>query len=57
MAEPSAPRYGDGALSDVPASVLAGMGVPGEVNVLGVPEVPRACVLIVDGLGWEQLKA
>jgi hypothetical protein len=33
------------------------MGVPGEVNVLGVPEVPRACVLIVDGLGWEQLKA
>jgi hypothetical protein len=54
---PPVPRYGAGALSDLPISVLAGLGVPDTVNVLGVPEVPRACILIVDGLGWEQLKA
>ncbi len=54
---PPVPRYGAGALSDLPTSVLAGLGVPGAVNVLGLPELPRACVLLVDGLGWEQLKA
>lgn len=54
---PSVPRYGVGALSDLPSSVLASLRVPGAVNVLGLPEVPRVCVLVVDGLGWEQLKA
>ncbi|WP_131743237.1 alkaline phosphatase family protein [Actinomadura roseirufa] len=54
---PPVPRYGTGALADLAPSVLAALGVPGEVNVLGLPELPRACVLLVDGLGWEQLRA
>ncbi len=36
--------------------MLAALGVPGAVNVLRLPELPRACVLLVDGLGWEQLR-
>ena len=55
--EAPVPRYGAGALADLPGSVLASLGVPGAVNVLGLPGLPRACVLLVDGLGWEQLKA
>ncbi|GAB3496281.1 alkaline phosphatase family protein [Nocardiopsis coralliicola] len=51
------PRYGAGALTDVAPSVLASLGVPGEPNVLGLPPARRACVLLVDGLGWEQLLA
>ncbi|TDD90487.1 alkaline phosphatase family protein [Actinomadura darangshiensis] len=54
---PAAPRYGAGALADLPGSALASLGVPGAVDVLGLPAVPRVCVLLVDGLGWEQLKA
>ncbi|MBO2459277.1 alkaline phosphatase family protein [Actinomadura violacea] len=54
---PPVPRYGSGALADVPVSVLAALGVPDAVNVLGLPALPRACVLLVDGLGWEQLRA
>ncbi|WP_242886811.1 alkaline phosphatase family protein [Actinomadura litoris] len=54
---PAPPRYGAGALADLPPSVLAALGVPGAVNVLGLPPVPRVCVLIVDGLGWELLRA
>lgn len=54
---PPVPRYGSGALADLPPSVLAGLGVPGLANVLDLPELPRACVLIVDGLGWELLRA
>lgn len=54
---PPVPRYGAGALADLPPSVLASLGVPDAVNVLDLPPLPRACVLLIDGLGWEQLKA
>ncbi|WP_235206584.1 alkaline phosphatase family protein [Actinomadura welshii] len=57
VVEAPVPRYGGGALADLAPSVLASLGVPGAVNVLGVPEVSRVCVLLVDGLGWEQLRA
>ncbi|MEU6038164.1 nucleotide pyrophosphatase/phosphodiesterase family protein [Actinomadura sp. NPDC047616] len=53
---PPAPRYGAGALADLPTSVLAALGVPGAANVLDLPERPRACVLLIDGLGWELLR-
>jgi hypothetical protein len=55
--EPPVPRYGSGALADLAPSLLAALGVPGAENVLGLPDVARVCVLLVDGLGWEQLKA
>jgi hypothetical protein len=49
------PRYGESALSDLMPSVLAALGVPDEPNTLGLETVNRACVLLVDGLGWELL--
>lgn len=52
---PSVPRYGSAALADLPGSVLAALGVPGAANTLALPELPRACVLLIDGLGWELL--
>lgn len=54
---PPVPRYGRAALADVTPSLLAALGVPGERNVLGLAPAPRACLLLVDGLGWEQLQA
>ncbi|REE95430.1 alkaline phosphatase family protein [Thermomonospora umbrina] len=53
---PAVPRYGEASLADLPTSVLAGLGVPGAENVLGLPEARRVCVLIIDGLGWELLR-
>lgn len=54
---PPSPSYGSGALADLASSLLATFGLPGETNVLGLPELPRACVLLIDGLGWELLRA
>lgn len=45
-----------GTLADVGPSVLAGLGVPGSANVLGLPAVSKVCLLLVDGLGWELLR-
>ena len=36
-------------------SVLAALGVAGERNPLALPATEKACVLLVDGLGYEQL--
>ncbi|RCV50663.1 alkaline phosphatase family protein [Marinitenerispora sediminis] len=52
-----APRYGAGSLADLGPSVLASLGVPGEHDTLGLPPVRRACVLLIDGMGWEALRA
>jgi len=51
------PRYGSGALSDLVPSVLSGLGLPGFANALGLPPMPGACILVIDGLGWELLRA
>jgi hypothetical protein len=51
------PRYGAGALPDLPESVLAAFGVAEAANVLELPARPRVCLLIIDGLGWELLHA
>jgi hypothetical protein len=50
------PAYGSRSLADLTPSVLAALGVPGTDDVLGLPPLPRACVLLVDGLGWELLR-
>src|SRR5947207_7645726 len=50
------PSYGAGTLADLASSLLASLGVRGEPNPLGLPETGRACLLIVDGLGWELLR-
>jgi hypothetical protein len=53
---PSLPRYGEGTLADLACSVLASLGADNEPNPLGLPFVDRACLLVVDGLGWELLR-
>ncbi|SDD11882.1 alkaline phosphatase family protein [Actinokineospora iranica] len=54
--EPFAPRYGTGSLAEVVPSLLAGLGVPGMADVLGVAGPARVCLLLVDGLGWRLLR-
>ena len=54
---PSLPQYGSGALPDLASSVLAALGVPGEACPLGLPPADRVCRLVIDGLGWELLRA
>lgn len=45
-----------GTLADVMPAVLAGLGVPGTTDVLGLPSASKVCVLLVDGLGWQLLR-
>jgi hypothetical protein len=55
---PMVPSYGTATLADLSSSVLASLDpeVPEAQNVLGLAPAQRACVLIVDGLGWELLR-
>jgi hypothetical protein len=55
-AENPAPAYGRGTLADLSESLLASLGVPAAVNSVGLPACARACLLVVDGLGWELLR-
>jgi Type I phosphodiesterase / nucleotide pyrophosphatase len=54
---PPLPRYGEASLAELLPSLLAALDVPGFANPLGVEPLRRACLLVVDGLGWEQLQA
>jgi hypothetical protein len=51
------PRYGQSTLAELGPSLLASLGVPGEDNALGLPRADRACLLLIDGLGWHLLGA
>ncbi|MGH3152190.1 MAG: alkaline phosphatase family protein [Streptosporangiaceae bacterium] len=55
---PIVPSYGTATLADLSSSILASLDpeVPPEQNVLGLAPAQRACLLIVDGLGWDQLR-
>jgi hypothetical protein len=55
-AGPLLPRYGEATLAEVGPSLLAALGVPGEPNTLGLPPADRACLLVIDGLGWDLLR-
>ncbi len=56
---PIVPSYGTATLADLSSSILASLDseAPPEQNVLGLAPTQRACLLIVDGLGWELLRA
>ncbi len=54
---PVLPGYGRSTLADFSQSLLASLAVPGAVNALGLPAVSRACLLVVDGLGWDLLRS
>ncbi|MEU2452151.1 nucleotide pyrophosphatase/phosphodiesterase family protein [Streptomyces sp. NPDC059558] len=52
------PEYGSGSLADLLPTLVAGQGVPG--FTAAIPELTpadRNCVFLVDGMGWEQIKA
>jgi hypothetical protein len=53
---PIVPSYGGSSLADLSASVLASLTGDAAGNVLGLPEYPRVCVLLIDGLGYELLR-
>ena len=55
---PTVPSYGAAALADLSSSMLASLDpdAPESQNVLDLPSTRRACLLIVDGLGWELLR-
>ncbi len=57
VTEPTLPRYGQACLDSLATSLLASLGVPGEPNPLDLPATERACLLLIDGLGWELLRA
>lgn len=50
------PPYGEASLADLLPSACAHLGVPGCVDVLGLPPAERVCVLLVDALGWHLLR-
>jgi hypothetical protein len=54
-AEPLLPRYGEATLAEVGTALLAALGAPGEPNTLGLPSARRACLLVIDGMGWDLL--
>ncbi|MEU3526590.1 nucleotide pyrophosphatase/phosphodiesterase family protein [Streptomyces sp. NPDC038707] len=52
------PEYGSGSLADLLPTLAAGLGVPGLTPTIGeLTPADRVCVFLVDGLGWEQLRA
>jgi type I phosphodiesterase/nucleotide pyrophosphatase len=55
---PIVPSYGAATLADLSSSMLASLDpqAPPAQNVLDLPAARRACLLIVDGLGWELLR-
>ena len=55
---PMVPSYGTATLADLSSSILASLDpdAPESQNVLGLAPAQRACLLIVDGLGWELLR-
>ncbi|MBD0293182.1 MAG: alkaline phosphatase family protein [Jiangellaceae bacterium] len=55
--EPVLPRYGEASLCELLPSVLGALGVPGEHDALGLPRSRGYVVLVVDGLGWNLLRA
>ncbi|MFF9287351.1 alkaline phosphatase family protein [Streptomyces griseosporeus] len=58
VASAPAPEYGTGSLADLLPTLAAGMGVPGTTAAIEeLAPADRNCVFLIDGLGWEQLRA
>jgi hypothetical protein len=54
---PIVPSYGESSLADLSNSILASLTDDPASNVLGLPETGRVCLLVIDGLGLELLRA
>jgi len=55
--EPTLPRYAESALDALGTSLLASLGADGEPDPLHLPPAEKVCLLLVDGLGWDLLRA
>lgn len=55
--EPALPKYAVASLDALATSILASLGVPDEPNPLRLAAADRVCLLLIDGLGWELLRA
>jgi hypothetical protein len=53
---PIVPSYGASSLSDLSSSLLASLTGDAAADTLGLPDYPRVCLLIIDGLGYELLR-
>ncbi|WP_438485464.1 alkaline phosphatase family protein [Streptomyces sp. S186] len=51
------PRYGTGSLADLLPAITTGQGLPGVTTGMELAPADRACVFLIDGLGWELLRA
>ena len=51
------PRYGQGSLADLLPAITAGQGLAGMETSFVLEPADRACVFLVDGMGWEALAA
>ncbi|MFV8132542.1 alkaline phosphatase family protein [Streptomyces syringium] len=51
------PSYGTGSLADLLPTIASGMGVPGLPAGMDLASADRVCVFLIDGLGWELLRA
>ena len=56
-AEVLLPRYAEASLDGLATSILASLAVPSEPNPLALAPAERVCLLLIDGLGWELLRA
>jgi hypothetical protein len=54
---PIVPSYGESSLADLSNSILGSLTDDTSANVLGLPETGRVCLLVIDGLGLELLRA
>lgn len=58
LATAPVPEYGSGSLADLLPTLAAGQGVPGlKAAIPELTPADRNCVFLIDGLGWEQIKA
>ncbi|AJT63919.1 alkaline phosphatase family protein [Streptomyces chattanoogensis] len=51
------PQYGTGSLADLLPTIVAGQGLHELATGMELAPADRACVFLVDGLGWELLRA
>lgn len=51
------PKYGSRSLAEVIPSILTAVGVRDLSDHLALGSAQRACLLLIDGLGWEGLRA
>ena len=55
-ASPPIPLYGSSAISDLSPSLLSALGLKGHRNPLAIQPLANACLLLVDGLGWDLVR-